>query len=232
MDCRGRLRAELVDGRTRLTEVLSPAPIALRETPDGVYLVASAQSLVAADALDLEVIVGPGARLRIRSAAATIAYASHGASFRVEAKIAAGGHLEWRPEALIATARCQVSLAARIQLDDGATLDWRDECVLGRCDEAPGALTLSLSVDRAGWPMLRHTLATGDGCSGWDGPAVVGENRAIGQRLMVGASSEGCEGRAGDGWAALPLEGGGILITAVGGDLLALREAMNMAASE
>ena len=75
MRASARLVAEATRaGPTRLVEVSASAPFAVRETPDGVFLVGSAQGLVGSDELELDLVVGDGASLTLRTAAASIAY--------------------------------------------------------------------------------------------------------------------------------------------------------------
>jgi hypothetical protein len=56
-------------GRSRVTVLRSDGPLALRETPLGVYLVGTAAGPLGGDDLALDIDVGPGACLMIRSAA-------------------------------------------------------------------------------------------------------------------------------------------------------------------
>ncbi len=60
------------DGGTRITVLRSDGPLALRATPAGVYLVGAAAGPVGGDDLGLEIDVGPGTTLLLRSAAAAL----------------------------------------------------------------------------------------------------------------------------------------------------------------
>jgi urease accessory protein len=228
-----RLRAErAADGSTRLVELCSEAPLAMRQTAEGLWLVGSAQGLVGTDELHLELSIGRGASLSIRSAAATIAYTSSAAQYRVHAHIESEGRLDWHPEPLIATANCHLSASVEIELEAGAAVDWTEECLLGRSNEEPGTLELSVSVDRESEPALRHQIAIGTAVPGWDGPAVLGRARSVGQRVLLDpllAVDDHPGARSGEGWALLPLEGGGFLVSAYALDLLGLRAAMEVA---
>jgi urease accessory protein len=231
-----RIHAERAeDGGTRLSELSATAPISLRETPDALYLVASGQGLLDDDLIRIEIVVGAGAQLRIRSAAATIAYTSRDARLEVNATVGAGGRLEWLPEPLIATATCHLVVSAEVDLDLDASLDWLDECLLGRSDEQPGSVELGISVERDASPLLRHRVVVGEALTGWDGPAILGPNRAIGQRVLFDprrAEPLTTSATASDStWAVLPLDAGGVLITALGADLVDLRNSMAEAAA-
>ena len=47
-------------------------------------------------------------------------------------------------------------------------------------------MSLRLDVDIDDHPLLRHQLELGPGVPGWDGPAVLGANRAVGLVLLAG----------------------------------------------
>jgi urease accessory protein len=94
--------------------------------------------------------------------------------FTVNATVAAGGLLRWLPEQTVAAAGCRHTTLATLDLQDGASLLWRDELICGRADEHPGDVTTCLSVTYAGRPLLRQTLHIGPDATGWSGPAVLG----------------------------------------------------------
>ena len=114
-----------------------------------------------------------------------------------------------------------------------AALRWTEEIVLGRHGEEPGRLSLRLDVDLDDNPLLRHQLELGR-CAGWDGPAVVGPNRAVGLILLTTTGlANGGRGAAlvgnGRGLGRMGLEGQGVLVSAVGADLSGLRVCLNEA---
>ena len=200
-------------------------PFAFRATPDAIYLVGTAAAPVGDDELSIRVTVEAGARLNLRSAASTIAWGSTGSSLSIEVEIEAGGYLDWRLQPLVATKGCDFSQSARVSMAEDAGLRWTEEVVLGRHGEAPGDLSLRLDVDVGGRALLRHQLAVGP-ARGWDGPAVLGDNRAVGLVLVAGtvAGDLGVPA-AGPGWAVMPLAGPGALTQAVGRDISLLRNA-------
>jgi urease accessory protein len=159
-----------------------------------------------------------------------IAWASTGSSLELNVSVAEGGCLDWHLQPMIASTGCSFSQRVRVILADGAALRWSEEIVLGRHGEEPGRLSLRLDVDIDGEPLLRHQLELGPGVAGWDGPAVVGTNRAVGLVLLAGpGTAHGGQGvrsprrGAGTGWAIMDLDGPGTLISAVGPDLSHLR---------
>jgi urease accessory protein len=232
------------------------------------------------DEVCVEAHVEEGASLVVRSAASAVAWAGTGSSLEVDITVDPGGRLDWQLQPLIASARCRFSQRSRVRLGNGATLRWAEEVVLGRSGEDPGWLDLRLDVTVDGMPLLRHQLELGRGVPGWDGPAVVGANRAVGFVLLAGdalpaAVRRGARGSAawppevgppetgrlgtgrlgtgplgtgrlgtgplgtgrlgtgawrhhhpaGAGWAVMPLEGPGLIVSAVAADILSLRAA-------
>ncbi|WP_369218557.1 urease accessory protein UreD, partial [Streptomyces flavofungini] len=151
----------------------------------------------------------------------------------VRIDVADGAELRWLPEQVISVRDSDLRLSTRVGLAAGARLVLREEQVLGRVAEAPGRLTSRLTVHRAGAPLLDQELAFGPGApGGWDGPAVLGGRRAVGQLVVVRPEYE--QGRPeaallGE-WAALtPLAGPGVLVTAVAPDALQVRRALDTA---
>ena len=61
-------------GTTRCTTLRSSPPFALRETPDGLHLVASAAGPLGGDDLTVEVDVTDGAQLTVRTVAAQLIF--------------------------------------------------------------------------------------------------------------------------------------------------------------
>lgn len=203
-------------GQARIERMVHAAPIGWRVTPDAVYLVGTSASPVADDDIAIEVEVRAGARLVVRSSAATVAWrgCAGGSRQRVAVRIGAGASLDWSPEPLIATAGCDHRQEVRISMACGSALRWEERLILGRHGEQPGRLTSTLRVDVDGAPLLRHTLSVGVDAPGWEGPAVLGGRRAVGLVLVAGPDLD-AQARCGDGWACMPLAGPGSLTVAV-----------------
>lgn len=179
------------DGTCRLIELRSTPLLTMRVTDDGIYLVSAAGGPLGGDELELVVEVGDGCSLTLRSVGAALFRPGPGpgqdpARARVTASVGEAACLIWEPQPAIAGAACNLDASARVELADGARLRWLDEVVLGRFGESPGRWSSTLVVDLAGTPLLRQRLAVGPGAPGWDGPAVVGRARAVGQLLSVG----------------------------------------------
>lgn len=230
-----RVTAEAADdGTTRITRLRSEAPLALRLTPDAVYLLGSAGGPLGGDQLSLSVDVGDGARLEMRTVAASVVLPGPAQScFEIEVSVGEGASLAWLPEPLVAAGGCTHVVSARITLAPTAVLVWRDEVILGRHHEVGGHVVARLSVDHGGVPLLRQELDLDPTSYGCRGPAVIGSARAVGSLLMVTPdwSDEALRPGAsilGPTAAVLPLAGPGAVISALAADALGLRELLDV----
>ncbi|HET9058380.1 MAG TPA: urease accessory protein UreD [Acidimicrobiales bacterium] len=202
------------------------APVAFRECADGVYILGTAASPAGDDRVVISLTVKTGAHLRVRSVASTIAWASSGATTEVRAEIEPGGSLDWAPQPVVASARCDLVQVSRLHVGIGAHVRWSEISVAGRYGEQPGRLRQRLVVDYDGRPLLRHELALGPSAPGWDGSAVLGTNRCAGLVLRAGPEHSGAPARSGQGWATMPLVGPGNLTQAVGAGVAEVMSAL------
>jgi len=174
--------------------------------------------------------VEPEARLRVRATASTVAWTSEVPSrLSIRATVGPGALLDWRLQPLIAAAGCNHTQHARVSLCGSAQLRWTEELILGRHAEHPGDLEVRLDVDVDSVPLLRHGLRVGPSAPGWDGPSVLGANRACVVELRAGRGVGPAQPASGPEWAVAPLDGPGVLAVAVGLDLLAARAALGEA---
>jgi len=223
---RAALAAEQSGGTTRITRLRSDGPVALRETASAVYLVGAAAGPLGGDDLELDIAVGPGARLNVRSTAAALALPGRGEScMTVRARV--DGHLDFAPEPTVAANGCHHRAVADIDLAPGATLRWREELILGRHNEAPGRHTSRFDVTIDGVPLLRHELCLHDP-GVFATSAVLGDAKAVGSVLLVGTNLTR-EPSAADGVSVLPLAGPAVLITATARDSAELRRRLDRA---
>jgi urease accessory protein len=245
------------DGVTRLPVLSSQVPLVVRRTPDAVYVVGGAAGPIGGDELALRISVGPGAFLRVRTAAASIALPGPDgleSVLRVTVDVGAGARLEYLPEPVVVSAGARHATIIRVTLAEGASLLLRDELLLGRHGEAGGACRTELRVSYAGRPLLRQSLEV----SGTDradlGPAVLAGHRGVGTLLQVGpaigtrpagavdpatAGAGQPDVAAGAGRATvavtggqatvavMPLAGPGILVTAIADDAVTLRRRLS-----
>jgi urease accessory protein len=234
---RALLAAE-ADGRgaTRLSRVRSEAPLVLRATSDDtVYVVGGAAGPLGGDDLGIEVHVGAGATLTVRSAAASVALPGPAPSrLAVRATVAAGGALRWLPEPTVAARGCRHHVDTSVEVDAGGRLLWREELVLGRHRERSGSMRTRLSVDVDGQSLLRSELAVGPDFPAWATPAVVGGHRAVGSVLVVDPAWRLRPPPAvvlGPTAASMPLAGPGVQVVAVADDMVALRRLLDAQAA-
>jgi urease accessory protein len=228
-------------GVTRLPVLSSQVPLVLRRTPEAVYLVGGAAGPIGGDELGLRISVGPGAFLRVRTAAASIALPGPDgleSVLRVTVDVAAGARLEYLPEPVVASAGARHATIIRATVAQGASLLLRDELLLGRHGEAGGACRTELQATYAGRPLLRQSLEVSGASPADLGPAILAGHRAIGTLLHVngppGARPARVDGPASVGGqatgepsgltvAVMPLAGPGILVTALADDAVTLR---------
>ncbi|KAB8159489.1 urease accessory protein UreD [Streptomyces sp. 3MP-14] len=209
-------------------------PLALRRTRSAdpafaqVTLVGAMSAPLTGDRLELTVDVLAGAALRITSAAATLALPGRvpePAEYRVTLRVADEATLDWAPEPLISAAGSALRQHTRVELAPTARLALREILVLGRDGEEPGRLASRLTVHRDGRPLLDQELRCGDWAPGWDGGAVLGGHRAVGQLLCVDpelAKAPAEPQRLGAGAVTVPLAGPATLTSAVAPDALEL----------
>jgi len=208
----------------RLDVLYGEAPLLPRRTgPSEVHFVGGAAGPLGGDRLRIEVHVKTGGRLAVRSVAATIAYPSRDGALStldVHATVEAGGRLDWRPEPLIATARCNHRTTSIVDVDHTAELIWRDELVCGRHGEGPGDVCLLTRVQLEKRPLYVHELAVGPSAPGWSGAAVLGGARVHASTIYVGRRPDVEPSPL---RAVMDLAGPGAVVTAVGPDLASVR---------
>lgn len=233
----------VADGRggTALPLLAGEGPLALRRTRGtpaeaGVMLVGAMSAPLGGDHLTVEAAAGPGARLALASAAATLALPGRGgapARYDVRLTLAEDSALRWLPEPLVSVRGSDLRVRTRAELAPTARLLLREEQVLGRSGEVPGLLRSRLTVTRGGSPLLDQEVACGPGApGGWDGPAGLAGHRALGQLLVVDpafAISAPTAAVLGEFAAVTPLAGPAVLVTALAPDALRLREVLDAA---
>lgn len=231
------------DGRggTSLPVLEGRGSLALRRTRGSgaeahVMVVGAMSGPLGGDRFAIEARVEDGARLRVGSAAATIALPGQRkgeARYDVRLDVADGGELRWLPEQLISANGSDLHVSTRVEVGPAGRLVLREEQVLGRVREDPGRLTSRLTVRVAGRALLDQELACGPGApGGWDGPAVLAGHRAVGQLVVVRpefAREPVAARMLGECAALTPLAGPAVLVSAVAGDALLLRRVLDEA---
>ena len=237
---------------TRITRLHSDPPLVLRPTnpagpeslrrwnleelaPARVSLVAGAAGPIGGDDLHLSIEVGPGAGLILRTVAATLVLPgphrqpSHS---EISVRVAEDGVLVWLPGPTIAARDCRHQIITRVALEPGARLLLREELLLGRHGEQPGAIRQRLRVCLGDSPLYDQELELGPGAAGWDGAAVTGGRRALGSLLVVdpdwhGHPFEAPPSTADAETTLMPLSGPAVLVTALANDAFTLRSRLD-----
>lgn len=228
----------------RARAVGTDAPGARTVAPARVTVVGAMSAPLGGDRLALEAVVRDGAALTVDAAAAMIALPGHRsgeepadhAGYDVRLTVGDGAVLHWLPEQLISVAGSDLRSRTRVELAPTARLVLREEQILGRHGEPPGTVTTRLTVHRAGRPLLDQQLALGPGApGGWDGGAVLGGHRAVGQLLVVAPEFEETPVTVrllGETAVRTLLAGPGALVTALAPDARALRRVLDDALAD
>lgn len=225
-----RAVARDLGGRTALTLLRSQVPLSLRETADGLTVVASAFGPLGGDRTRLEVVVEPGASLRVGSAAAQVAQpgatdaVSHAT---VDLDVGPRARLHWAPQPIVVGAGAEHRLELCLRVAATASTVVAETVVLGRTREPAGRYRSRWRVRCDGEPLLSSDLDVGAGAAhGWDGPAVVG-----GARVLVTALVTGPQLPPDDvlehGGQVLRLAGPGVLFSWLGPDTVAAARALD-----
>ncbi|NGO80944.1 urease accessory protein UreD [Streptomyces sp. YC504] len=228
-------------GATVLPVLEGEGPLAVRRIrgADGearVALVGAMSAPLGGDRLTVRAAAEDEARLRVTSTAATIALPGQRgepAYYDVELTVGQGAALHWLPEQLISARGSDLHVTTRADVTEDGVLVLREEQVLGRSGETPGRLTSRMTIWIAGRTLLDQELSCGPGApAGWDGPAVLGGLRALGQLLVVRpefteAPVQPC--MLGEHASLTPLAGPAALVTAVARDGLAVRRVLDTA---
>jgi urease accessory protein len=139
--------------------------LAARNTErDTVHLVSAAATPLGGDSLDMRVVVEPGARLLVRTVAATVTLPgattleSH-AFWTLEV----AGDLDVDPQPTVVAAASRHFTSTRLELTGSGRVRLRERIQIGRSDERQGFWSGSLHVDVDGSPLLRHRIELGNG---------------------------------------------------------------------
>ena len=155
----------LVAFRDRRPRIECGGGVAGRRTePDTVHLVSAAATPLGGDAINIRVVVEAGARLRVRTAAATVTLPgpatpeSH-AFWTLEV----AGDLDVDPQPSIVAATSRHFTSTRLELAGSGRVRLRERIQIGRSDERQGFWSGSMHADVDGAPLLRHRVELGTG---------------------------------------------------------------------
>jgi urease accessory protein len=222
---RTEIHAEYRSGRTVIRSIRAGQHFAARETGPGVvHLVGTAAGPLGGDDVTIEVHVGRGARLAVRSAGATIVQPGGqvpDSVLRLQADVEDGAMLDFGCEPTVVCHRAEHRAESVLDLQGSGQVRLLEQVLLGRSNEPAGSWVGRTRLTRDGRPELRHTLRSelvaADGI------------RVISTLLRSGieATSATC-GTA----VAMALAAGGLLVTATGSQLLATQADLLAAAEQ
>ncbi|MBB3037214.1 urease accessory protein UreD [Hoyosella altamirensis] len=215
------MRTELVIDaeKGRSPRIQSSGGLAARITgPDTVHVIGTAMTPLGGDEISARVTVGDGARLIVRSVAASVALP--GEKFVRSAShwmfgVGTDGYLDWEPEPLIVAGRAEHDATTELELAASAVVRLNERVQIGRWGEHGLGFwrgTLCARVDTA--PLVMHTLELGHG-------DVLGTPRALtselkypgcGEEVLIDEDARGVGLR-------VPLALGGSLMTWTGESL-------------
>jgi urease accessory protein len=199
-------------------------PVVVRPTgPNRVHLVQAAGGPLGGDDLALDVHLGVGVSLQLRSAAAMVVQPGRSAAaaqWTVAADLAAGAVLDWRPEPTIVCDGAELHSSMTVALQRGSRAMLREVVVLGRAGQRGGRCHGALTVEYDGVPLLAHTLLLDGADPALAGPAGTGGARVVGMLTVAGSGTGRPPQDAGEQpglrWACSALEGPGWLLLALG----------------
>ncbi len=203
----GRVRAGLRATAAGDAPVVRPVLLGSDGTGARVSLVPEGALLLAGDAIELEVVVGPGVLLELVEPGGTVAYDMRGGSARwdVHVRLEESARLAWHGEPFVVATGAVVSRSTTIVAAAGARLALRETLVLGRHGEDGGRIRQRCSVMRPdGTPLLVEDLSLDAAALG----PLMGGSRCVGSVLQLGAAAPPED--------ALVLERGGSLIRRLG----------------
>lgn len=178
---------------------------------DTVHLIGTAATPLGGDTIDVAITVAPGARLRVRSVAATIALPSRdtpASTSRWRYTVGASGCLDVAPEPLIVAGGAAHAAKTVVTLAGGARIRLCERVQLGRDGEDAGRWRGELRADLDGRPLLVHAVELGPGAATDD---LLDAPRALVSDLRYPDDADSVTD--GLGYARLPLAGGGTLAT-------------------
>jgi len=211
------------DGRRPRIRWTQAWPIVVRPTGDArVHLVHGAGGPLGGDALALDVRVGTGATLAVRSAGATIVQPGRAAAparWDFGVVVGTGATLDWAPEPTVVTARADYRTSMRIDLAAGARAVVREVVVLGRNGGAGGRYRGRLDLTVGGHPLLAHTTVLDGEDPALCGPGGIAGGRAVGTLLVVGDAAGAATAAASDPVASAGARAPGDLAPGERGDV-------------
>lgn len=149
----------------RSPHIESSGALAARRTePDTVHLVSAAATPLGGDWIHIRLVVEPGARLKLRTAAATVTLpGATTTESQSNWTLDVAGELDLDPQPTIVAASSRHFTATAINLTETGSLRLVERVQIGRAGEREGFWSGSLRADVGGTPLLRHRVELGHG---------------------------------------------------------------------
>ncbi|MDX1883686.1 urease accessory protein UreD [Mycolicibacterium sp. 120270] len=147
----------------RLPSIECAGGVAARITePDTVHLVSTAATPLGGDTIAVRVIVEADARLRVRSAAATVALPGRTSTeSTAHWQLDVAGELDVDPEPTVVAGGSRHTTSTRLSVEGSGRVRLRERVQIGRTGERQGFWSGSLHADADGLPLLRHRVELG-----------------------------------------------------------------------
>lgn len=147
----------------RLPSIECAGGVAARITePDTVHLVSTAATPLGGDTIAVRVIVEADARLRVRSAAATVALPGRTSTeSTAHWHLDVAGELDVDPEPTVVAGGSRHTTSTRLSVEGSGRVRLRERVQIGRTGERQGFWSGSLHADADGLPLLRHRVELG-----------------------------------------------------------------------
>jgi urease accessory protein len=196
----------LVACRDRQPRIECGGGVAARRTdPDTVHLVSAAATPLGGDAIHIRVVVEEGARLRVRTAAATVTLPGPATlESHVTWTFDVSGDLDVDPQPTVVAATSRHFTSTRLRLTGSGRVRLRERVQIGRSNERQGFWSGLLHADVDGAPLLRHRIELGNGSVADD---------ALGTPMACISDFHYPDTEAATEGVALALAGGGCLST-------------------
>ena len=135
------------------------AVTARRTELDTVHLVSKAATPLGGDTISIRVVVEAGARLRVRTAAATVTLpGSTTLQSHAFWTLEVAGDLDVDPQPTVVAAASRHFTSTRLDLTGSGRVRLRERIQIGRAGERQGFWSGSLHADVDGSPLLRHRI--------------------------------------------------------------------------
>jgi urease accessory protein len=140
------------------------ALVARQTEPHTVHLVSAAATPLGGDTITIRVIVEPGARLILRSVAATVVLPGpHSVASHALWDLQVAGELDLDPEPTVIAGGSSHLAVTRLSVDGAGSVRLRERVQIGRSGEYDGFWSGTLHADVAEGPLLRHRVELGTG---------------------------------------------------------------------